>query len=264
MTWFTVPGKLGKRPARSDPRTLRLAKYTTKVPTPPPDCNWGGTITDWGVMGNDELGDCTIAAVGHAIQGWSQATGTLITVPDTTVKGYYSDWAGYVEGHPETDRGAYEVDILNKWRKFGFGKSAELNHILFAYADPDPRNTLHIKQAIWLFGGVYIGLALPITASRQFNLGNYWDMVDGAGADGVPGSWGGHAVWVPKYTTDAQGNLILWCVTWGRLQAMTERFWYECCDESHALLASTWNIKDLYTFGFYHDELMEDLYAVVS
>ena len=46
-----------------------------------------------------------------------------------------------------------------------------------------------------MFGGVYIGLALPVTAQTQ----DVWDVVAGGGANAKKGSWGGHCVFVPKY-----------------------------------------------------------------
>ena len=51
----------------------------------------------------------------------------------------------------------------------------------------------------------------------------------------IPGSWGGHCVFVPKY--DQKGFS---CITWGGLQQMTIAFWNEYCDEAHTLLSRDW------------------------
>lgn len=37
-------------------------------------------------------------------------------------------------------------------------------HQLIGYSDPDPGNPDQVRQSIFLFGGVYIGIALPLTA----------------------------------------------------------------------------------------------------
>ena len=64
---------------------------------------------------------------------------------------------------------------------------------------PTPKytNIVEIRQSIALFGGVYIGLALPLTAQNQ----DVWDVVPNGGANAEEGSWGGHCVYVPKYDT---------------------------------------------------------------
>jgi len=49
-----------------------------------------------------------------------------------------------------------------------------------------------IATAIWLFGGAYIGIQLPIRAQNQ----DVWDVPSDLGLDDVPGSWGGHAVYL--------------------------------------------------------------------
>ncbi len=188
--------KLGKLPPKLDHRTLRFAKYLTPaVPAPPDAIDWTEGVKDWGMLLNDSLGDCTIAAVAHAVQVWMKDVGFPwdASVTDPEVLKYYEWWAGYNPTDPSTDQGAYELDILNNWRKNQYA-----GHKLIAYADPVVTNLVHIKQSIALFGGVYIGLGLPVTAQSQ----EEWDVVgDGQTGDSAPGSWGGHAVWVPAYNS---------------------------------------------------------------
>src|ERR1700688_8459 len=94
--------KFGKHPARHDPRTLKLAKYLTPALTPPPErVNWSrGFNFNWGAMLNQDLGDCTIAACGHAIQTWSLDNGRMITLPDADILTGYECACGYVVGDP--------------------------------------------------------------------------------------------------------------------------------------------------------------------
>lgn len=225
--------KLGKKAPKIDSRTLKLAKYFTEVlPPPPASVDWTASITDWGMMKNDILGDCTIAGVAHAVQSLtSLGTGVELTLPDWIVEFYYSSWDGWKPGDPSTDQGGVEVDVLNNWRKYGFGYRSHHTGAtkLLAFADPDPKNITHVKQAINLFGGVYIGLALPTSAQGQAE----WDVVgDGQTGDSAPGSWGGHCVWCPKYD-----DTYVYCVTWGSIVRMTWAFWLAYCDEAHALLS---------------------------
>jgi hypothetical protein len=224
--------KLGKQPAKIDSRTLQLRNYLTPdLPAPPDSISWYGDVTSYGSMLNDQLGDCTCAAVGHAIQVASMNTHVgEVTPPDSAVLALYEQACGYIPGDPSTDQGGIIIDVLNYVRKNLFD-----THKLWAYADPDPKDAMHIKQSVALFGIVDMGLQLPISAQGQ--VGTLWDVVGDPNTDenSQPGSWGRHSVIVAAY--DAEG---LTCVTWGALQKMTWKFWDVYTDESHALLLNIW------------------------
>jgi hypothetical protein len=242
--------KLGRKAIKTDSRTLALGRYlTASLPPPPPKADWTKGISSWGMMLNNSLGDCTIAGIGHAIQVWSANNGSMVTVPNSTVEKYYEKWDGYVPGNPGTDNGGVELDVLNDWRKQGFSGNP-----LLAFADPKPADLMEVRQSIALFGGVYIGLSLPITAQTQ----EVWDVVPKGGAKAKPGSWGGHCVFVPKY--DPNGFT---CVTWGQLKTMTLAFWKKYCDEAHALLSPKWISTKGSPSGFNLAQLQTDLKSIV-
>ena len=242
--------KLGRKAVKTDSRTLMLGKYLTPaLPPPPATADWTRGITSWGMMMNDTLGCCTIAGVGHAIQVFSANAGTEVTVPDSTIESYYEQWDGYVPGNASTDNGGVELDVLNDWQKQGFS-----GHSLVAFADPKVSNLVEIRQSIALFGGVYIGLSLPVTAQTQ----DVWDVVPRGGANAKKGSWGGHCVFVAKY--DQNGFT---CITWGQLKVMTLAFWSKYCDEAHALLSQDWLNAKGSPSGFNQTQLMADLNAIV-
>lgn len=242
--------KLGRKAIKTDSRTLALGDYLRPtLPPPPPSADWTRGITSWGMMLNDKLGDCTIAGAAHAIQVWSANTGSMVTLPDATVESYYAQWDGYVPGNPSTDHGGVELDVLNDWQKQGLA-----GNTLLAFADPKFANLVEIRQSIALFGGVYIGLALPVSAQSQ----DVWDVVPKGGAKAKKGSWGGHCVFVPKY--DQNGFT---CITWGQLKTMTVAFWKKYCDEAHTLLDQNWFSDKGAPNGFDQAQLMADLKAIV-
>lgn len=245
--------KLGKRAAKKDKRTLKLSNYIVHLPPAPQSVDLSHGIDDWGLMLNDEIGDCTCAAIGHMIQCWTANTTGEITLADSEILDAYRTFCGYDPLDPNSDQGGVELDVLNRWRKNGgFG-----GHNLIAYADPEPRNLVHVHQGLALFGGMYIGLSLPISAQSQ----DIWDVVGDPRRDfeSSPGSWGGHAVSLIGY--DAKH---LKFVTWGKIKLMTPAFWVTYCDESHALLSQDW----LAHFGGNADRiraaLLHDLIAVTN
>jgi hypothetical protein len=240
---------LGRKALRKDIRTLRLSKYLARVlPTPPEKVDWSVGIKQWGMMLNDRLGDCTIAALGHAIQTWTANTTGEATVPDLDIETAYEQWCGYNAADPQTDNGGVELDVLNDWRHQEQGLSG---HTLLGYADPKLANLTEVRTAINLFGGLYIGLSLPLSAQNQ----GTWDLVSDRHLS-EPGSWGGHAVFVLQYDSD-----YFTCVTWGQLQKMTVDFWNRYVDEAHALLSPDWIEQKTTTGRFDLPTLQADLAA---
>ncbi len=241
--------KLGLRAVKTDTRTLRLSAYLTpQLPPAPPSRAWGAAVGSWGMMLNDTLGDCTIAAIGHAVQTWSANRYREITIADAAILQAYERWCGYNPANPASDHGGVELDVLNRWRTQGLD-----GHTLLGYADPTVGDLNEVRQAINLFGGVYIGLALPATAQTQA----VWDVDAAGGESAAPGSWGGHAVFVTDYDQDS-----FTCVTWGQLKRMTTAFWQAYVQEAHALLCPDWFNATGAPNGFDINQLSSDLLAL--
>jgi hypothetical protein len=223
--------KLGKLTARHDPRTLMLASYATaKLPAPPPAVNAAAKVKGpWGLMDNDQIGDCTCAAAGHLIMEWTATAQSKMATPsDQEIVAAYSAITGYNPTTGANDNGAQELDVLNYWRQQGIG-----GHNIQAYMALEPSNHVHVMDSVWIFGGCYIGLALPKSAQAQTSNKKTWSVpASGTSGDGAPGSWGGHAVPVVAYDSRS-----LTVVTWGALQTMTWGFWAAYCDEAYAILS---------------------------
>jgi hypothetical protein len=249
---YTAKMKLGKHPAKIDSRTLRLGKYLApNLPAPPVSVDWFKGKTSFGMMLNDTLGDCTIAGVAHAIQVWSLNTGIERTITDARVLFLYEKWDGYNPADPSTDQGGEELRVLNLWKKYGAGGVA-----LKSYVDPNVLNFTEIKRSIQLFGGVYIGVQLPLSAQNQ----PIWTVVpDNGTGSTVPGSWGGHCVFVAAY--DEEG---LTCITWGATLKMTWDFWKTYVDEAHCLLSADWLTSKGSPSGLNLAQLEADLRIVSS
>ena len=215
--------RFGKHPAKHDYRTLRFKDYVTDKLAPPPasydvlprvytNLKLSDASKLFPMDGNDQLGDCTIAGIAHAETVFRALVGKEKVPSRSQVVKLYWHLTGGV------DSGLNELDVLNFWRQNRFSGDE-----LVAYATLDPKNHVHVQQALYLFGGVYLGFQVQEACLDDFNAGRPW----------TPGplTKEGHAVFATAY--DAHGVTVL---TWGSTQKGTWEWWDECVDEAYALL----------------------------
>jgi hypothetical protein len=173
------------------------------------------------MLGNDRLGNCTSAGVFHAEDIATMATARRFNPTTANGIGWYYASTGQT---PPSDNGGCEVDVLNYWQKNGL-----LGRQLVGHAIIDPQNVDHVKQGAFLFPGLYLGVALPLSAQTQ----DIWDVVPGPGSD--PGGWGGHCVVLVDYD-----DTYVTVITWGALKKATWAWFKKYCDECHAVLPGAW------------------------
>lgn len=242
--------RFGKHPPKVDYRTLRFTTYVMAgLAAPPPSFNVLTTVyanlktsdptTLFPMDGNDTLGDCTIAAVAHAITVYrGKVDSKTILAKQAVVKLYYHLTGGL-------DTGLNELDVLNFWQS----NKVSGDEIL-AFVKIDPKNHTHVQQAIQLFGGVYLGFQVQQNAIQEFDARQPW----------TPGPLtnDGHAVYAVAY--DPNGVTVL---TWGNTQQGTWAWWDECVDEAYAILPL--DAKDpKFAPGFNLVQLQTDLKSVAN
>lgn len=244
--------KLGKLQPRHDSRTLQFADYiSTSLPQPADSLDGTYGVTDWGVMLNDQIGDCAVACPGHMVMPWTKASSGIVKkIPDEEILKAYSDISGYDPNTGRGDNGCVVLDVLNYWRNTGIG-----NDKLGAYAELEPNNHDHVKLSLSVFGGTYLGINLPRSAQSQ--VGGVWTVSRWFWLN-RPGSWGGHAVPVVSYD-----SRTLTVVTWGKLQKMTWQFFDKYTDEAYVCLSPDWLKPDGKSVsGFDKETLLTDLEAL--
>ncbi len=183
--------KFGKLPKKSDYRTLRLKNYLTSDLAPPPAtystltsvyANLG--ITDptqlFPMDGNDVYGDCTIAALAHAITIYSGLLSKKNIMASADCVALFESLGGVGTG------GLVELDVLNYWKS-----NAVSGDQILGYVSIDPRNHSHVQSAIQLFGGVYLGFQVTTQTSGQFQAKQPWTP--------APPTHEGHAVFAAAY-----------------------------------------------------------------
>ena len=220
--------KLGKLQAKHLRGLPTFGHYAAQVPTAPASVINSDKLRHLGQMANDQLGDCTCAAVGHAIQLWTSRTQPAeVVLSDNDIVDFYARTCGYVRGDPLSDNGGIASDVLAAWYKTPLD-----GHGLAGFANIRPGNRADIRAGIWLFGVVYIGVQLPLAAQS-----GEWDLMPDKSLSGnyAPGSWGGHAIPIVDYDQDGAT-----CITWGALKKMSWAWLDAYCDEAYALLSRDW------------------------
>jgi len=249
--------QLGRKPSRCDPRTLRFAKYVDarQLPAAPPARDWTHLerAPRWGLFRNDTIGDCTCAAIGHALQAQAANNHRPITISDTDVVRLYSRVTGYDPRWPETDQGAEMLDVLTEMRN-GVGLAGQR---IGAFASVDPLDRNHVEAAVNLLGWCYVGADLPLAAQDQ----TVWDVAPTHGytAAYVPNSWGGHAMAMLGYD---RTHVVL--LTWGQVKIATREWFSTYVSEAWAAIGQLWldDTSMLSPSGFALPDLMADLVEI--
>ena len=210
--------RLGKKPDRLDRRTLRFSRYVVpdKLPPLPAAVDHGTRVSAWPMDGNDEKGDCVLAANEHAIRGWTTyADGTPKAVSEQQVVALYDQLS-------PNDDGLEMLSTLNLWRQDGlWGDTID------AYASLDKDSLLQAEYAIWLFGSVNIGMSLP-------DRNTFGPWLDPA-ASGRPNPSNGHAIILVGFDSTRR---MFQAVTWGELVEMSYDWYLAYVDEAYAVLSS--------------------------
>lgn len=246
--------RLGRNPKKHDRRNLMLARYLSAKPVLPAAIDWTPAVktglfdSGWPMFKNDAVGCCAEAAPGHMIECWTANAGIEQLVTDDAIIAAYSAITGYNPGDPSTDNGSAELDVLNYWRQTGIG-----GHRITAFVEISPASLTELRAAVAWFGGVYIGLDLPMSAQAQ--TGFVWDTVANDG-----GEWGDHAVNIVAF--DQDGFI---CITWGQKQRISNRFISSYCAEAYAIISPDWlNSAGISPSGFDLSALNADLAQIGS
>ncbi len=261
MTTF----RYGKGAATADSRDLKFSTYRTAAALPVVPSDWGfdnvvahGT---WGMLGNDQWGDCVWAGAAHEHILTSTVAGAPIAFDDAGVLSDYSAATGFdanagAPGQNPTDKGTNVRAALGYRRSTGIVDAAGTRHKIGAYLALDitriqAGDFTEVAEAVYLFGAVGIGIQVPQSAETEFSEHKMWSYVAGS-----PNA-GGHYVPIVAHRKHVE------CVTWGRVQPMGDHFVSHYVDEAWAVLNPDFlNEQGQSPQGFNLAQLQADLAAL--
>lgn len=220
-----LPFKFGKRPAKRLRRTLSLSNYLHMGQVSFPQVQAWERPIDLGMLGNDQVGDCTIAGHYHLrmIQRAVAQAGSPLVVTTEQAIADYSAITGYDPSQTEngvnpTDTGAALTDVL-AWYKD-------------KYVAVDVQNVDMVKAANFIFGGLYFGFNVPQSMADQINAGQDPDFQ-----------------FYPNDKPSGEGHCVNLCghgrdgwalVSWGKYYRSPWDFWLAWVDECYAPVNPDW------------------------
>jgi len=206
---------LGKLPpVRLDLACLHTYFEGGALPKAPAKCEYAMKVA-YGMDFNGTLGDCVVAGWIHLAQAVAEENGGTYTQPTgPAIKTEYFKLTG------GADTGLVESTFLQTAQK-----SPILGAQVDVFAPVDHTNLAEVKSTIYVFGSLFLGVALPQSAENQFP-GN-WTV--------VPGSpiVGGHCV-----LAIGQDLTGIYLVTWGRVIKATWEWFSTYVDEAYAVLTT--------------------------
>jgi hypothetical protein len=251
-----MPFKLGKTAARPAAVTFKLVNYLTPaLPVPPRKIGHHNLLPiDIGMLGNDSYGDCVWAGAAHESMLWNDMASRQVTFSDQSVLSDYSTVTGFRPNDPNTDNGTDMSDAAKYRQKTGVIDANGVRHKVDAYLALTPGDAVQLRQALYLFGAVGVGVKFPTFWMGKFNAGLEWTYRKN------PTFEGGHYI-SAMGSASPRGAITI--ATWGTLHTMSTRAYEHYNDESIAyvsLEALTSSGKTL--DGFDIDQLRADLRAL--
>jgi hypothetical protein len=252
--------KLGRKPFVHDSRDLEFARYRTNVSLPVVPTLYGYdniyARDGWGMLGNDQYGDCVWAGAAHETMLQNHVAGHPVNFTTAGVLGDYAACTGFNPDDPNSDQGTDVRMALGYRRSTGILDMTGKRHTIGAYLALDVSRIARgdfseIAEAVYLFGQVGLGIQCPESAQDQFSAGEMWSYVKGSPIDG------GHYVPVVAHRKHVE------IVTWGRVVPCGVRFLENYIEEAWAILSPDFLTASGRTVaGFDYAALNADLAAL--
>lgn len=249
-----LPYKLGKAPA-SHSISLKFDQVfdIRKLPKPPAGRFGRYTMVKggrWGMLGNDQVGNCVWAGAAHEDMIFTAMGGSPVLYQTKDVISDYSACTGYDPKDPNTDEGTDMRKAASYRRKTGLLAADGSRQMVDGYLALKVGNIEQIEVSTSLFGACGLGVQLPSSAMDQFDSQEPWHRTSGR-----QHNEGGH--YISHVGRNSLSDQLV--VTWGRLHAATDDWLATYMDEGVAYLDFSVldKVKRISPDGFDEEKLRE-------
>jgi hypothetical protein len=248
--------KLGKKPATAlKKKAIRFGDVfdLKKLPQPPQEFGFYGSVRTWDMLGNDEFGDCVWASKAHCHSLWSKMGGHREAKFTTeNVLADYAAQTGFDPRDPNTDQGTDMKEAAEYHRKIGVVDKSGKRRRVTAYVNNTPGNLDQLAVSAYIFGAVEIGVLVSKENMKETDAGKPWTK------SGNP--MGGHCV--PIVGRDGDGNFI--CITWGMKQLITPDFLSFRMDEAITFMNDEILTRHGLTQGAFNRDALNNMLRKIS
>lgn len=248
------PYKKGYLPRPHDVVIPRLSDHISwgNVKTAANQVPWAGKapvdrqskVSAFPMYGNDAVGDCTCAGMGHAVAQWTAFSalvpGGAQFTNQVIVDTMYAAVSGYNPATGANDNGAMLYQVCDYMMKTGITDTVGRVHKIAGYCDVSDFAVLaRLKDILNCFGTVYLGVNVGNAEEDAFNAGQPWTLPSAGPNVGIDGC--DHCV-VMSYsavnTAGAVDNETI--ITWGAEQKINEAWAMTNIGEAIAIFSDDW------------------------
>jgi hypothetical protein len=236
---------LGRLPATPENVKLEFHDYASisLLADPPASFGHENLVPTWGMLGNDQAGDCYVAGVMHADMLWTAESGAQASFSTPTAIKYYQELTlkfngvAYdpsqtdpTTGENPTDTGINISQALPLLRTVGIPDDTGKRHTIGGFVKLKPANWEQLRYGTYYFDGIGMGVQMCQEWMDSFNPNGttVWDAVSNP-------TWiGGHYISACAWRN---GNVV--DISWGAPVEITQAA-YEMAglsDETYAYVS---------------------------
>jgi len=202
--------KLGRREPTNKP-ALMFKSIFKAMPEHPLAENYLDELSNWQMLGNDQFGDCVAVAWANSRKFFTASLTDTEVYP--TQEQVYELYKTQNPNFPSEDEGMVIQYMLDHIRKNGDPTGEKP----IAFAKVDVNNLEEVKAAIYIFGGLILGIGVQEGNYSDYNNNMPWDYRSNQQL------LGGHAVLAGGYSSDIKNNIRF--ITWALETGLTDNFW---------------------------------------
>lgn len=217
--------QLGRRAPKNAPALYAASFLIPPAPEHAPACDNLTQVTDWGLYGNDQYGDCgPVSVANQRKQVTRYLTGREQSPTQADVFDLYRR-SGNPNFDPATGADDNGVDMQTMLEAVHTGGIAGTKCVGFAKIDTSNLDEVH--AAIAIFGSVLLGVNLQVAQQAQTGQ-HLWEYTPGSPV------WGGHAVLAGSYTANPGADVAV--ITWADTVTTTDPFWTRQVEEAWVVI----------------------------